>query len=334
MSTRAEWQAMLERQIGARPTRIARNQAITLCYARWYLQEPWLFKWAGMAAFASAQVGTALAVADLVESPHGMVRAKELVGQTQTPAGMASAPDSPAIAQLLSFSLMLHDAATRPLLLNDLELIRQANDAIFNDIGWAHLAYLNQGLPAIEDCMDPAQQADLLSAFRMLDQGAHLMCNPDDMAAGANLIQQASITMLRHEQMTILPPFMEQMSNQGRLLASFGSWLDFEGAPGLLGQPSFSGYYGPLAVLLGQRSICNADDRWQWIEQNVLTVWAQLDAAYSEDGPLHRRLAAMANETPTMLQQTVGLLDRVYPALAPKGESGAKRERMTAITVE
>jgi hypothetical protein len=331
MPTRDEWQARLEHQLGARSTRIARNQAITLCYARWYLQEPWLFKWAGMAAFASAQVGTALALADLVEAPHGLVRAADLVNQEQDLLSLGITTYGQALNLLLAIPLALHDATTRPLLLNDLELIRQANDAIFADIGWLHLAYITDGITALEASLSPHEQPALLEAFRMLDEGAHLMCDPANQQAGASLIRQSSLAMLRHEQMTVLPPYMDHMSSLGKVFASFGSWLDFEGAPGLLGQPSFSGYYGPLAVLSGLRSVSNAEDRWEWIEQNVLERWARVDEAYCEDGVLHRRLVALANETPTMLQQTAGLMDRAYPALALKVSPFAERARPAAI---
>lgn len=316
MPTRAEWQALLEQQLVDRPSRMARNQAITLCCANWYLQEPWLFKWAGLAAFASAQVGTALAVADLAEAPHGLMRPTDAPVKDGELFSLGVAVYGQGLNLLLSIPMALHDAATRQLQLHDLELVRQANDAIFNDIGWAHLAYMTHGIRALGEATEADDQPTLLAAFRLLDKGAYLMRDPEEYQAGARLIKQAALDMLYHEQMTILPPFLERMSSFGQMLASFGSWLDFEGRLG--SQASFGGYFGPLAVLLGSRSISKTEDRWAWIEGNVLDIWAELDEAYCEASPLHRRLVALANATPTALQQTAGLLERAYPALALK----------------
>jgi hypothetical protein len=166
----------------------------------------------------------------------------------------------------------------------------------------AHLAYIHGGLAALEACLTAAEERPLLEAFRMLDAGAHRLCDPATFEEGRTLIDQAAVAMLRHEQMTILPPFMERLSDLGRRLASLGTWLDFEGAPGLVGQPSFSGYYGPLPVLLGTRSIANTRDRWTWIENDLLPKWFALSAAYSEGCPVDRRLAAFAEGRPTALQ--------------------------------
>jgi hypothetical protein len=54
--------AELERTM-PRPDRVLeRNQAITATYARWYLEHPAFAKWAGMATFASFQVGVFLSL--------------------------------------------------------------------------------------------------------------------------------------------------------------------------------------------------------------------------------------------------------------------------------
>lgn len=328
MRTQDEWRTILERQLPPQTACIARNRAISACYARWYLQEPWLFKWAGMAAFASAQVGIALALVEMLDAPHDALRAEESFHR-QEPSLLDLAVDlyGRGLNLALFIPIALHDAATRPLLLQDLELIQQANNAIFNDVGWAHLAYLQGGIAALEACLRAGEQAYLLEAFRMLDEGAHRLCNPADYADGCALIDRAAVAMLRHEQMTVLPVYLERLSDLGCRIASIGSWLDFEGAPGLVGQPSFSAYFGPLAVLMGTRSITRSADRWQWIEDDVLPKWARVCAAYGEDGVLHRRLQALADEQPTVLQQTAGLMHMGYSTLglqlAPRSSSAA-----------
>jgi hypothetical protein len=305
---------MLERKLPPRTSFVARNRAITALYARWYLQEPWLFQWAGMAAFASDQVGVALALVEMLNSPHGAVAEAALPAQEKNLLDFGLELYGRALGLALLIPLALHDTAARPLLLNDLELVKQGNDEIFADVGWAHLAYVTGGIKAIEANVCAGEQA-VLEAFRMLDEGAHRLANPKDYEAGAELIRQGSVTLLRHEQMEVLPPYFERMSDLGRVLASVGAWLDFEGATGLMGQPWFGGHYGTLAIVSGGRSVTNADDRWEWIERDVLPKWARVSAAYGEHCAMHRRLLALADEAPTMLQQAAALMNIVYPAL-------------------
>lgn len=318
MPTRAEWHAILERQLPPQSSYIARSRAITALYARWYLQEPWLFKWAGLAAFASAQVGGSLALVELLEAPHGAVRVIAPAEPQLSLLELSLETYGRALNLVQLIPLALHDAATRALLLDDLELFKQANDAIFADIGWAHLAYASAGLKALEPNMATSAQAPLLEAFRMLDEGVQRLQTPAGYQAGAELIQQGSVAMLRHEQWHVLPPYMERISPLGQLFASLGAILSFEGGAAMSDQIAFSGYFGLMPVLSRGRSVANTADRWEWIEQSMLPCWARLDAAYSDDCAMHRQLVALANETPTMLQRTAGIMNLVYPALALK----------------
>lgn len=57
---RERWTIEAERRLPGEDQVIARNHAITAAYAELYLRRRELFKWAGMAAFASFQVGLAL----------------------------------------------------------------------------------------------------------------------------------------------------------------------------------------------------------------------------------------------------------------------------------
>ncbi len=56
---KAYWQRKAEAKLPPEHDVVARNEAITGTYARWYTAQP-LFKWAGMAAFSSHRVGLAL----------------------------------------------------------------------------------------------------------------------------------------------------------------------------------------------------------------------------------------------------------------------------------
>lgn len=320
MPTETEWRTILDRQLPAPKHYIARCRAITACYARWYLREPWLFKWAGMAAFASAQVGNGLALIEMLEAPHATVRpAVTAAYETNLLKRLADLYNR-VLSLALFIPLALHDAATRPLLLDDLALIKQANDAIFDDVGWVHLAYINGGIQELEANMP--DDAPLLAAFRQLDEGVLRLCNPTDYQAGMSLIQQGSIALLRHEQATILPPYFERMSDIGRRLASIGALLNLEGVPGSINQPSFSTYFGLFAVVSGSKSVANITDRWEWIERDVLPKWNWLDGAYNNLSPMHYQLTALANESPSLLQQTADLMNSAYLSLGANTAAG------------
>lgn len=308
MPTQAEWHAALERRMPPPTSLVARNRAITAAYARWHLQEPWLFKWAGMAAFASAQAGIAAALAEMLMAPDRALRTDPIPPPEASLLDLTLDLAGRGVTLALLAPTALHDEATAQLLA-DLMIIKQANDAIFADAGWVHFAYIHGGIAALEACLDEDRRP-LLDAFRLLEEGVQHLCRSNDHQTGLALIDQGSIALLRREQMHILPPYLERLSELGRRLASLGAWLDFEGTPGLIGQPSFSAYYGLPAVLAGTRSVANTADRWQWIERDVLPKWSRADKSV-----VHRRLQALADEQPTMLQLTAGVLNTIYPAL-------------------
>ncbi|NTV63339.1 MAG: hypothetical protein HGA65_07350 [Oscillochloris sp.] len=316
MPTREAWQALLEQGLPPVTDFVARNRTITAYYARWYLQEPWLFKWSGMAAFASDQVGLALSIAEILQSPHDL-----LVTDAPTTQGRGLLEVGRDLyGQLLTLALFipvtLHESISRQLLLNDLELLKQGNDAIFADIGWAHAAYAHGGLREIEPNIREGEHDSLLAGFRMIDEGAHRLAkNPEDQEA-AKLIAQGNITLLRHEQLKTLPTYFDRMSDFGRSLASVGAWMDFEGSSSSV--PWFGRHAGALSVLSGGRSVTNPEHRWEWIERDVLPKWAQVDGAYREGCAMHRRLLALANETPTMVRQSATIFRPLYRAFSLK----------------
>ncbi|NTW01419.1 MAG: hypothetical protein HGA19_08925 [Oscillochloris sp.] len=318
MPTREAWQTQLEQRLPPLSALVARNRAITAFYARWYLQEPWLFKWSGMAAFASDQVGIALALMEILQAPHDMLAKDGPLSQSMNLFDLGRSLYGQALSIALAIPLALHDATTRQLLLTDLDLIKQGNDAIFADIGWAHAAYIAGGIKEIEANVRDGEQESLLAGFRMIDEGAHRLAKTADDQDGVTLIAQGNIALLRHEQMNTLPCYFDRMTNLGRSLASVGAWLDFEGTPKWGGQPWFGGHAGPWSLLSGGKSVTNPTDRWNWIECDVLPKWAQVDAAYHEGCAMHCRLVSLANESPTMLRQAVGVLRPVYRALSLK----------------
>lgn len=291
MPTKTDWCAIIDRHLPPPEQLVARNRAITAAYASWYLRQPWLFRWAGLAAFASAQVGIGVALAEQLMAPQRMIGNGAAQPANAATLDLLGELVGRGVSLALLAPTLLHAAATGQLL-EDLLVMKQANDAIFNDTGWAHLAYIHGGLAELERCVAESDRA-ILESFRLLDEGAQHMCEPATFTHGWELVNQAAITLLRHEQMTILPPYMARLSDLGRLIASLGTWMDFTGG-GPVGGPSFPNFFGLPAVLSGARSIANTTDRWTWIERDLLPAWFAHSAAYRAGGPLDRRLRMLA----------------------------------------
>ena len=98
-----DWKALARKRLECESCVFKRNQSITEQYAKAYLRHSALFKWAGMAAFASHHIRLAL-------RPFALSRG-----------GGGSLPDKSTGLRNVSF-------------------LKATNDAIYEDIYWAHLA--------------------------------------------------------------------------------------------------------------------------------------------------------------------------------------------------
>ncbi|ARM31893.1 hypothetical protein [Prosthecochloris sp. HL-130-GSB] len=276
--SKEQWQSMLEKKLPPEDAAVFRNRAITAHYAGLYLAHPELFKWAGMAAFASRQVGLALLAADMLSSPGRFVSpgntgssSSELISTLDVVGG--------ALRSILSLPLWAYDSAVRSLLLDDLEAIRKGNNAIYHDISWAHEAYLAGGIEEISSNTGPGKEL-MLEGFSMIDEGRR--CAGSDPDRSSELVIQGNICLLRHEQIMTLGPVFESISPQGRIVVSFGSELVFrEAVPrGVRDRASFVEFSGFFETLTGMKSVADQSHRWLWIEGQVLPVWREVDRTF------------------------------------------------------
>ncbi|MCF8382004.1 MAG: hypothetical protein K9G39_00175 [Chlorobium sp.] len=290
MPEREVWSAMLEERLPVEAQAVARNLAITSGYATWYLEKPELFKWAGMAAFASRQVGLALIMFELMQAPSMDVQQK----------GGANAGIGELIGALLRtpifFASSLHTFAADRLLFSDFDVIRRGNNSIYRDIAWAHAAYLHGGIDEVEAGCFSADESFMLQGFRLIDEGRReLAANHGSMVA-RSLIREGNILLLRHEQQHTLQPLFETVSPAGSIVVSFGSELDFSCGTeeGRFRKASFAGFAGFLETAAGLRSITVEKDRWAWIEREVLPAWEAAEGSFCRGSAIERQLLGMA----------------------------------------
>ncbi|WP_076791090.1 hypothetical protein [Chlorobium sp. KB01] len=286
--SKEEWIELLEHRLPPLDRIADRNRAITAHYARWYLEKPELFKWSGMAAFASRQVGVALGVCELLHAPEH----RESTDEQQ---GGLSSFDAGKLLQnslnnLLFIPSFMHSVAAQQFFLADLDQLRLGNNNIFADIGWAHALFLESGFGAVEKCCGPKEQEFLFEGFRRIDEGNQLIGRGVDEERARALIWEGNVLLLRHEQISTLQPIFDAISQQGRILISFGSELDFSGGV----RASFSTYSGYFETLTGMKSVTDSRHRWQWIEHDVLPAWKRMECTFCEGSPLKRELEVFA----------------------------------------
>jgi hypothetical protein len=254
---RAYWQQMAEAKLPPEHEVVARNEAITGTYARWYTAQP-LFKWAGMAAFSSHRVGLAL-------MPYRTHLADDLLGDADA-TGDAHPPE-------------VHTV------LADLHCLRETNNLVFHDIGWAHLAYMSPegGIEAVESCLaDDPQSRLMLQGFRTIERGRLLMQgDAKQRREGAELAWEGNELLLKHEQAVIVQSKFDTLDADCRMFLSFFTMMDFN-AVYVTDNFRYSSIFYPfmwlrgLPLLLQTASLPRITDlrqRWFWIEKSLIPLW-------------------------------------------------------------
>jgi hypothetical protein len=239
-----------------------RNAKITATYARLYLEHPALFKWAGMAAFASFQVGCALAPFRLLLE-HGM-RAD----------WRRTAKDQRAIAEIW----------------DDIELLRMTNNAVYADIAWAHHAFVAEGIEELRNCLGAeARDQNLLAAFELLHEAKLIIAEgkPSARVLAPELVWKGNALLLEHEQRFTVQPYFQEFDFTFGTALTFTTMLDFDANARSLDRKtlsSFSLFMITWGLPLLWRKQCwpkvtDFDQRWFWITRRLLPKWQELDAS-------------------------------------------------------
>lgn len=254
---KAYWQQMAEANLPPEHEVVARNEAITGTYARWYTAQP-LFKWAGMAAFSSHRVGLALV-------PYRTHLADDLLGD----------PDATGDPHPPEFHTVLAD----------LHCLRETNNLVFHDIGWAHLAYMSPegGIEAIERCLaDEPQSRLMLQGFRLIEQGRLLMQgDAKQQSEGIELVWKGNELLLKHEQAMIVQKKFDTLDTDCKMFLSCFTLMDFN-AVYITDNFHYSSLFYtfmwtrglPLLVqTFSPPQLTDLRHRWFWIEKSLIPLW-------------------------------------------------------------
>lgn len=260
-----EWKAHVESLLSRQPCVFARNGQISALYAALYFRRPALFKWSALAAIASRHIRVALWPLRLGADPREEIDLPRALGRWQ--------------------ALRLHDA----------DRIRQTNNGIFDDIFWAHLVYdgTPAGLAELRRLVDGSEHDRIGRVFARLEEGRRLLesGHPD----GHEVIWEANLGILEHEQRTLVQPNFERLSCAYARAFSFAATAGFE-ARGLWRATSLMtsfyghalarrlrrGALGPLPPLL-----TSLEDRWAWMDGSIVPRFRQHEA---RGGRLQRSL--------------------------------------------
>ena len=261
--TIAGWKALADGLLTDQSCAFHRNLEISSRYAWIYKFLPACFKWAGMAAFASHHVRLALFPFRLDTDRTGYVDIPHSLGRQKA------------------------------LLMEDVNTIRETNNAIFDDIFWVHLAYgtADDGIERLRALLGAEPHyAPVLSGFEAIDRGRRVL---EDGTASAearrtadDLIWEGNVQLLEHEQRALVQPNFDRLSCAFARLFSIGSALTFE-VRGVRQEVSyFTSFYlysltrGIPQALHAQAwpRITRFDDRWRWIVTSIVPRFRRFDA--------------------------------------------------------
>lgn len=240
-----QYKNQFESRLPSKRNVLSRNKAISAVYAQLYLDHPDIFKWAGMAAFASNHIGLGLV-------PY----------------------------HLRGFKLLdLSSSCRKQGLVNDFNLLRHINNRIYEDIAWTHQAYLDGGIELLSDIMKGDEHyQSMLFAWINLDDARQI--SPANQNRN-HKIWLANAALLRHEQEMVVQPMFDRFGALFKKVLTLCASLDF--SPNHLKtdfkyHSSFLwySYSSQFSYLIRSSLIPDLtvfEQRWTWLEDRVLDNW-------------------------------------------------------------
>lgn len=238
---------------------IKRNRTITTYYAQLYKEEPVLYKWAGMAAFASYHIGEKLKIWNW--------ESKKIKPFSET---------------CKKKNKTIED---------DFQVIRVINNKIFLEIGTALLAFSQLDYKVFKDQLIKNQKDELIiNAFDKLNKARILLQNNISEDDVNSLVWNANTEILWHEQSKVVQPLFDKLSfifsGTMSFIASFDYRVNHQKTNWKL--PSS---FILFMILNGFKllikngflpDVTNLEHRWFWISSDVLKKWkiVEMDQEY------------------------------------------------------
>lgn len=261
--TIAGWKTLADSLLTDQACAFHRNVEISSRYAWLYRLLPRCFKWAGMAAMASHHVRLALFPLRLDSDRTGYVNLPRSLGRPKW------------------------------LLLEDVNTIRETNNGIFDDIFWAHLAYVSadDGIGCLRGLLQGnAQRVPVLAGFEAIDRGRRVLedetSDAEDRRRAVELIWAGNLLLLEHEQRALVQPHFDRLSCAFARLCSLGAATSFE-AQGIRRETVYFTSFYVYSLTLGLPHVLRArawpritllDDRWRWLVASVVPHFRKFDA--------------------------------------------------------
>jgi hypothetical protein len=174
---------------------------------------------------------------------------------------------------------------------HELDLIRQTNNMVFADVGWAHAAFVGGGgLAAVEAGLaGESRHERMLAGFREIDAGQRLLGgSPAERATAQAHIWRGNELLLEHEQSVTVQDQFERFDKPFTILLDIVTSLDFGAGDALAAVRTVSSFMAfMLAELRWSADVTRFADRWHWIKYDVLPLWKLLD---SSDSGLPQRM--------------------------------------------
>jgi len=273
-SVKARWQEILLSRLPPEQEVEKRNLAIDATYAGWCLAHPDWFRWAGMAAFASHRVGLLLSMYDFTFAGDRVTNVLDTFSEGD------KAP-----------------------LLNNIEILRRANNLAFANSGWAHLAYAapDGGIDAVEAGLgDDPTQVNLLEGFRLIETGRRLLASSSSNAARADAIfWRGNFLLLKHEQWGVIQHHFEQLHMELDLFLTLTTVLHFDANELVMTRWTRCSFFSymwtrglvQLLLTLSLPNIKLLRHRWAWVSGEVFPTWQKV---VTQDRRLRFKLMAIA----------------------------------------
>ncbi len=234
---------------------IKRNRTITTYYAQLYQNEPQLYKWAGMAAFASFHIGEKLKMWDWESS------------------GIKSFATT-----CLKKNKTLED---------DFQIIRIINNRIFNEIGGLHLAFCQMDFVSFQSLLlVEGRHKLIINAFDKLNTAREQLKKNGITKDIEELIWDANTEILWHEQSEVVQPLFDKLSNLFSgfmtIFASFDYKINHHETswkiPSAFILFMLSNGYRLIIKSRMIPKVTHLQHRWYWIYNDLLKKWRRIES--------------------------------------------------------